>query len=527
MLVTERRKRRREISLARRIESAPGRWLLIFSLVYLVAETCASARQPFWLDEIITSYLADLPSATRIWPLISQGIELNPPLPFWIAWAVRHTLGPGEVMARLQAMVGFWLMCVCLYHFVRRRTDQLHGFLALLLPLFTYTSWSADKARGYGLLLGFSGLALLCWQLAADRIGRPLSLAGIAVGIAGAVSCHYYALYVAAALALGEAVRTFDRKRVDTSIWFAFAVGGSPLVIYLPLIRTAAKGLRTFWIPPAAEYLYSSYADLLGPTTIVLFLFLAITIWNSGLNQEQWKPGTLGRHELFTILALAAMPLVVYLTTFVAPVGFYSRYVQPVVLGATVLLSVFAYRIGGASERFRNLWVTLLVGFCLLPWAIWQTAKIVLMPRPGTVLLHSLDISQEPNLPVVVDSDNDFMMAYYYAPPEVRARLYMLADIPSAVRYLGADTSLRSLQLGQTFRDIHVVDYHEFIATHGEFLLARTLGAGWITQKLLADGASLRLVEFKKELGTLANDNLLYHVRIAQRTREAQRTGVP
>jgi Dolichyl-phosphate-mannose-protein mannosyltransferase len=518
-------KSHRGSSLVRSMENAPARWLLIFSLVYLVAETCASARLPFWLDEIITSYLAELPSATGIWPLIAQGIELNPPLPFWIAWAVRHTIGPGEIAARLQAILGFWLMCICLYHFVRRRTDRLHGFLAFLFPLFTYTSWSADKARGYGLLLGFSGLALLCWQLAADGIKRPVTLIGIAIAIAGALSCHYYALYVAAAIAVGETIRTLDRKRIDAGIWFAFAVGVTPLAFYLPLIRTASKGLRTFWIPPAAEYLYSSYADLLGPITVVLFFFLAVVVWNSGLDREQWQPATLQRHELFTILSLVAMPLVLYLCTFVAPVGFYTRYVQPVVIGATVLVATFIYRIGGSNDGFRDLWVTLLVGFCFLPWAIWQTAKVWLMPPPGTTVLHSLNIPRDPSLPVVVDSDNEFVMAYYYAPPDLRTRLYMLADIPSAVKYLGADTSLRSLQLAQTFRDVHVVDYHEFVRANREFLLARTLGASWITQKLLADGAELRLVEFKKELGTLANDDLLYHVEISRRTTGNPRTG--
>jgi len=498
------------------MEASPGRWLLIFSAVYFLSEICANAHRSFWFDEFFASYLADLPSFGSIWSLIGQGIELNPPLPFWIIWIVHHTVGRGEIMSRMPAVIGFWVMCLCLYHFVRRRTDTLHGFIGLLLPLFTYTAWNANEARGYGMLLGFSGLALLCWQTYADHVRRPIALVGLAVGIAGAVSCHYHAVYLAGALALGEAIRTADRKRVDVPVWVAFVLGVSPLAFYLPLIRTAQKALHTFWTPPLADFLYSSYADLLGPITIVLFLFLALLARSPDLDRVEWRPAAFPRHELAVALALFAMPLVLYLSTYVATMGFYTRYVQEVVIGAVIIAAVFVYRIGGSSRSFRELWVSLLVCFCFVPWAIWQVSKIVLMPPAGHRILYSLDLAKEPGWPVVVDSDNDFLASYHYASPEVRARLFMLADAPSAVRYNGGDTAMRSLELAQTFRDLHVVDYHKFISEHRVFLLARTKGASWITQKLLADGADLRLLELRKELGFFAEDRLLYRVTVAQ-----------
>ena len=499
-------------SFAVRMERSPGRWLAIFSLVYLIAEICQNSRRGFWFDEFITSYLADLPSISRIWPLIAQGIELNPPLPFWIAWITRHLFGGGEVLLRLPAVIGFWVMCLCLYFFVRRRSDALHGFLALLFPLFTYTAWNANEARGYGLLLGFSGLALLSWQLAADGVQRRLALLGLAVGIAGAVSSHYYAVYVAGALALGEAVRSVDRRRVDFAIWVAIAAGLSLLLVYLPLIRSATPALRTFWTPPEPVYLADSYAGLLGPTTIVIFLFLAIAIGAAGLDRGRWQTATLLRHELVTVLTLFAMPLALYLSTFFVPAGFYIRYVQPVVLGAAVLLALFVYRIAGANQRFRNLWVTLLLWFTLFPWTIWQVAKVLLMPISGKVFLQTLDISQQPSLPLVIDGDNDFLVCQYYGPPELRARTFTLADTSSSIKYVGGDTALRSLLLVQTFRDLHVVEYHEFLRAHRQFLLARAQGASWIVQKLLADGAQIQLVQVNKDLGTFAKDRLLYRV---------------
>jgi hypothetical protein len=152
--ISEVKMRTPRVSLARRLEQAPERWLSIFSIVYLVAEICGNAHRHFRSDEFFTSFLADLPSPAPIWTLLAKGLELNPPLPFWITWVVHHTIGSGQIMSRMPAVLGFWVMCLCLYAFVRRRTDTLHGFMALLLPLFTFTAWSSNEARGYGIMLG-------------------------------------------------------------------------------------------------------------------------------------------------------------------------------------------------------------------------------------------------------------------------------------------------------------------------------------------------------------------------------------
>ena len=97
--------------------------------------------------ELVALALASAPNIGRIWEVIEQGAELNPPLSFWVQWGVAHTLGQGEVISRLPAALGFWTMCLCLYFFVRRRTDAAYGFVALVFPVFTYTSWFGTYAR--------------------------------------------------------------------------------------------------------------------------------------------------------------------------------------------------------------------------------------------------------------------------------------------------------------------------------------------------------------------------------------------
>ena len=512
----ELRQKRRGRTLPEWLESYPRAFLGLFTILYFVAMTAEHSRMGFWIDELFTCYLADLPSIRDIWPLIEKGIELNPPLTFWVTWWLHHTIGQGEVISRLPATIGFWVMCVCLYHFVRRRSDVLHGFLALLLPLFTYTSSDATSARGYGMLLGFSGLLLLCWQMAADGERRRASVAGIALAACGVISCHYYGLYVIGAVALGEVIRTIDRRRLDWAIGAALLLGCGPLAFYLPLVRRAKQGLATFWADPAGDFIYQSYADLLGPVSVVLLLFVLTVVANQQLNLARWMPQTLKRHEVAMCGALLLMPAVIYLAALAEVAAFYPRYVQPVVLGFTIMTVLFAYRIGGANAWFRSTSIGVVMWLCLTPWFAWKSVKVLFPVNPGAPFLNKINTAIEPELPLIIDSDSDYMSVYHYATPALRKRLFMLNDAAAAVRYRGSDTGMRSLEVGQTFRDLHVVDYRQFVREHREFLVVRTRPTSWIVQSLMADGAKVELINYHKDRRTFTEEAMLFKIRVRE-----------
>jgi hypothetical protein len=508
-------------SLAQRIERRPGLFLFLVTILYVLGSLCAASRKPYFFDEIMTAFLADLPDVRQIWSLIARGMELNPPLPFWIAWAVRHTLGDGEIISRLPAIAGFWIMCFSLYHFVRRRCGAIWGFVAFLLPLFTYPATESAIARGYGMMLGASGLALLSWQLASDRVRRPLTLVALAAAIAIAVSCHYYAAYVAGAIAFGELIRTRDSGKFEPGVWLALAAGLTPLIAYAELVRAAAAGASEhFWISPLPLFLYQSYADLAGPTAIVSILLLVLLLLparegeanQAGMDEPRWAAPTIGRHELAVCFALAAMPLVIYLAGVFAHVPFFTRYVEPVTIGYSVILAFFAHRIGGHSPRFQRLTISLLVWFCLVPWTLWQMVKVKVARPPSAYMETHQPLPLDSPLPILFDSEADFLEFYYYGTPELRARIYNPIDIPAAIRFRGFDTGLRSLLVAQSFRDIHAVDYHEFLASHHEFLVARMRDEGWVVQALLADGARMSVVSLTKPLGVYVQATTVYHV---------------
>ncbi len=501
-------------SLAERLERRPVAFLLLFTAIYLIGRISSNLYEPFWFDEIINYNLASLPSIGQIWPLIGKGIELNPPLPFWLTWMVHHTWGGGEAITRLPAVVGYWLMCVCLFQFVRRRSDTRHGFIALLVPVFTYTSRDATFARGYGLMLGASAAALLSWQYATSLQRRTVALICLGLSIATAVSCHYYAVYVALALLLGESLRWFQRGRLDGAVLAAIGVGLSPLYTYRSLVQGLPKAAQTFWISPNASDLYSAYADLLGPTTIILFFFLLLSLRKPGTDDAA-PAGDLPsvpEHEWLVMLLLLAMPLVVFSAALLSPVAFYTRYVQPVVIGFAPVITLFAWRVAGRKRWFGDTAVTLLVCGCLLPWVLFHCWRVSVAPPPGHDLKAHLQIPPGADV-IAFENDNEYLCLFHYAGPELRRRLFFPVDAAAAIQYLGSDTALHSLALLQTFHDVHAIGYGNFVKQHHQFLLIGS-NSGWLIQKLVSDGARLELVRETKNHGYFNRPVQLFRVTV-------------
>src|SRR5579862_4637981 len=149
--------------------------LILLVLVGFVRVATMMAVRPLWFDELHTFYLSQM-RLGAIWPALRQGADLNPPLMYWLTRASFAVFGTNAFAARIPSMSGFLVMAVCLGWFVRRRSTVHYGIAAMTLPLLTDGFTYAAEARPYGLLLGFSGIALLAWQAAAEGKRRRLAL---------------------------------------------------------------------------------------------------------------------------------------------------------------------------------------------------------------------------------------------------------------------------------------------------------------------------------------------------------------
>ena len=244
-------------------------WFLSgFSALYMIITCLLASRRLLWNDELFTLYTSRLPSFSDIWNALLTGADQIPPFFHLITRASLFLFGINELSVRLPSILGFWLMCICLFHFVSKRSSALYGFAAMLFPLTTIAFDYAYEARPSALVLGFGGLALVCWQSAATGRYRVLSLCGLAISLAAALSIHYYAVLLFFPLALGEIVRTLSRRRVDIAIWVAFGIAMCVLFLFLPLIERSRAYSEHFWALPKWILLPGFYFFLLAPAII-------------------------------------------------------------------------------------------------------------------------------------------------------------------------------------------------------------------------------------------------------------------
>ena len=248
----------------------------VFHFLYLVSTFVVASRKLMWNDELFTFHIARLANVSELWSALMTGADQIPPVFYLITRASFFLFGINHLSIRLPEVVGFWIMSLCLYQFVSRRSSALYGFVAMLFPLVITAYDFAYEARPYGLVLGFCGLALLCWQSAAEGRYRKVSLIGLAVSCAAAVSTHYYGVLIFFPLALGEIVRSISRRRFDVPVWVALGLALIPLLLFIPLIEQAGTYAANFWARPhwgsIPEFYYFLLIPALSPLVAVLIL---------------------------------------------------------------------------------------------------------------------------------------------------------------------------------------------------------------------------------------------------------------
>nr|MBA3915034.1 glycosyltransferase family 39 protein [Terriglobales bacterium] len=205
-------------------------WILaLFTLFYVVPTVRLTRIKLFWDDEFFTLYLSRIPSWTILLQALATGADQHPPTFYYLTHSITQVLGTSHVTLRVTAIAGFWLLCVCLYEIVRSLTTPLWGVVAMLFPLTTNFYYYATEARGYGLVAGFAGLAVLCWLEVSRSRRRRLYLPLLAFSLAAAVASHYYAGLIVLCLGLGELARTMLQRKIDWAVWTAFGFTGLPV----------------------------------------------------------------------------------------------------------------------------------------------------------------------------------------------------------------------------------------------------------------------------------------------------------
>lgn len=476
---------------ARWLERHVAALLVVMTVLYAARTAMWDAWRPLWYDEIFTEQISRLGSGSAIWNALAGGLDTNPPLSYLLTAAAHRIAGPGTLATRLPESAGFWLMCVCLFAFVRHRTSTLFGLAALLFPFATRAAVYSYEARPYGLLLGFTALAVLCWQRADEGRYRRLAVVGIFVGMALALSASYLAILGLLPLIAGQLCRDL-RCRVDFAVWGALVLSPLPLIAYRPLVAGTYSLAAGFWAHPSFAAFVRCYTETFG---IAAWALLIIPIAAARLRKLVHPELAMAASFLLLPFALLVMSRFTH--------AFFSRYVLVMVVGAAIAIVLFCSRAFHGSAVAGLLLCVLFAGFFSV-----QEISATRDLRHRKQALDSVLIAKTRfvPLPLVIDSSHFFADVYANGPRDVAAQVRYLASPADALYYLGTDTDDLILKRLNRYFPMPVENGPVFLESNRQFWLYVPKDVpSWVLRKLTGSGAN---IEFAGSAG--AGDTLFF-----------------
>ena len=420
-------------------------------------------------------------------------MDLQPPLGYLITKATTSVLGDGLVATRLPSLVGFGLGCVSLGLFTRRKVGLAGGTVALLVPAVTAGYDYAFEARPYGMLLGTSGLALLCWQATEGPRRSWLALGGLATAVAASVSLHYYGVLLVAPLAIGELLRHRRGEHGRVAVWLAMAAGCLPLAAYLPLMGAASEYSSLFWTRASFAQVPYTYRYFLYPVVLplllcVLGLGLSPLLAPDNPPRVRSTPPT-PVPDLAVAVVLLLLPVLAVALGF-AVGGYRHRYAIPLVLGLGGVVGILA----GTSRSLRPAMLLAALAGWLVIRSIGYAVPLWTNSAPDPLARHPMlrVAMREPATRIVLSNDATYTQLTHYGPAVLSRRLSIAMpprdmDVP---RF--EDSSERAMRALNRWRPISIEEYATVKARTEPFFVYGD--ARWLILQLLHDGARVEFV---------------------------------
>jgi hypothetical protein len=493
--------------------------LFLFSSLYLLATCFRACRKLFWFDELFTVYVSRLPDMASVWSALKQGVDLNPPLFYGIVRFSESLLGEGHIATRLPAILGFWIFCLCLFRFVSTRTSVLAGLISMLFPLVTTAYFYAYEARSHGIVLGFGGIALLCWQPANHSRRRGWWLIGLFVALLCAVLTHTYAIVLFVPFVLAEFVRSVSTRRVDWALWLAIVSSSSGVLVSLPLFRAAKALIPPGQFPASLGSLANSYQSHLRPAvgvlSVGLILYFVFKFASPNPPVESNGGQKLELPELVALVAFAAMPIVSFLVARLTGAPFLYRYSISTVAGFGCALGIAT-----AKRPAVGLGVLLfLVAQIALSLASYARGAAVTEPSSSLELstrasefarkYQAMEDMPDKNSLIVVLDDLTFLPIVHYAPANIASRL---AYVVYSTDFIGE----YYIRLPRFCRPPNRIErLSEFLSSQSAFIVYSDARSFSRLSYFIREGAALRIesvsedsflvsVTFKKNQGDSA-----------------------
>lgn len=462
---------------AAQVETHPWFALVWFTVFYALAAVGAALRRDFWLDELVALYVSTLPRVQDIWSALLRTVDGNPPLYYLLSRLLLRGLGETELVARLPAILGFWVAGLCLFAFVRRHTSTVAASIALVCFAQSGALPWAYEARPYAVVLGFAGLALLSWQRCAGSSRSLLWPGVLALSVAGLVSTHFYAALLIVPLASAEATRWLGRRRIEWAPGLAMCAGMVPLIFWMPIVRNvrgnvAGNALHAdYFAQPTMGALFQDYSWLLFPLIPALLISLILVLFltwrrSDPDGQEDAYRRSIPFAELALAAGLATFPILVFLVAVLVTQTYVLRYVLPGAMGLAMLAGFLVH----FALRKRPAIALAVLGVLSAQFYI-SALSLGFAGNARAYDDHPLLLEQNRGrLPIVISEGLIFPPLWRYAPPFLKRRLFYVTDLPFARKTTDTTNEIILLKIRPMAPDA-IVGLDGFLTANRSFLL--------------------------------------------------------
>lgn len=450
-----------------------------FSIAYLMAMIYFAPRRPMWIDEYITFYLSRL-SLPDIRSSLLTGADSHPPAFFYLTHASMKLFGVGVVALRLPAILGFLLMTVCVFRFVATRSSRIVALAAAAVLFTTRATTYAMEGRGYGMLMGLTALALLCWQKTEKSPRRSLWSVALGLVLIAGTLCHYFGSLVVVPLAVGELVRTVERRRISWPTWAAFLAPILPLLYSVPYIR-ASRSYAAHHGLLNSEFDYFSFVLRDGHALLLILLVAvaAATLFFRSRNDSH-RVSAFPLPEIAVVATALILPVAYFGASRILHLPFADRYV----LSGAIAVSLLVAIVIDAIPRRETVAALTLAGL-----VVWAGGNYLLRAKssvPGEAEIPFVQEHSHASIPIVA-ADLDTFFRLNQTNPQLAGRIVYLTNPSLSLRYLGNDTSDRILVDLRPYLPLHSESFCSFLAANPAFEVYGPVDphTNWVMRALL------------------------------------------
>jgi Dolichyl-phosphate-mannose-protein mannosyltransferase len=475
-----------------------------FLLLTAVLSLIWSHARLMWNDEFLSFYSDSVVTFKQVILVqLHYPISLDPPTYHLLSHLSMDLIGRNAIALRLPALAGFLLFQLCLFFFVRRLAGIRSAVIAMAMPILTASFRYSLEGRPYGLLLGLYALSLLCWQIATidDNVPRSrlLSLTGLTISIALAITSHYFGILILIPVSLGELSRISIRKRLDFGVLIALALGLASVGIILPFKRALMVYRQHYYITGVNLHdisqgyrelflRYTTWPIPLQKLAAAIMVILALTLAYAGYKRFKRRPTAEHAYTWVALSAMALLPFFGYL---------FGRFITHTMEVRYVIAALIAFAAAFGIVLERRLrsnifyYVTLaLIFLAAIDINIWNIIK---ERRDSNQILASFNLTSEaaaalhqnPKELIYLQSLNDFYLDTYYDPdPTLRPRFSLLYGQPQEIYWLQHDTNYITATNMLHFTPLPITSYDDFLKQPYPLLILTHSGWEWIDKQL-------------------------------------------